>query len=207
MRLIFFPSPAPDDTPYTTDPTWTERPLSYLLGDEQGQRGWHDDHWERPLDIPSIVPSRIFEQARARLINFDFLPSELVQFTGQWNVEGRLPQVGDVVFQRTHLLRLGRSLIDVLSATRIAEVIDEPQRFVLRYVTTQGHPECGTAYYQIIQESDRVFFRIHAISQPALWTTRLVKPIITRPLQIRITKGILDGMATSVLLDLTDEGV
>lgn len=205
MRFQFFPSPTPDDSHYTTAPTWASRPLSYQLGDEQQSRGWYDDHSERQLTVPNVAPSRIFEQARARLINFDFLPSELVQFTGRWNVEGRMPQVGDVVFQRTHLVQLGRPLVDVLSATHIGEMTDEPKRFILRYVTTKGHPECGTAYYQIIQESDTVYFRIHAVSKPGLWTTRLVKPLITRRVQLRITKGILDGMATSVRLDLTDE--
>lgn len=205
MCLEFFPSITPDDTVAAARPLWTTRSLTYQLGDEHQSKGWYDDRWERQLVIPHSGPTRIFEQARARLINFDFLPSLLVQFTAQWNVESRLPKIGDVVFQRTHLVRLDRPWVDVLSATHISDVVDEAKHFTLRYITTKGHPECGTASYQVIQENDAVYFRIHAISKPALWTTRLVKPIITRPLQIRITKGILDGMMTAVLLDLTDE--
>lgn len=205
MRLEFFPSLTPDDTVAATSPLWTTRALTYQPGDEDQSKGWYNDQWERQLVIPHSEPTRIFEQARARLINFDFLPSQLVQFTAQWNVESRLPQIGDVVFQRTHLFRLGRPWVDVLSATHIGEVVDEAKRFTLSYITTKGHPECGTASYQVIQENDAVYFRMNAISTPGLWATHLVKPIITRPLQIRITKGILDGMMTAVLLDLTDE--
>lgn len=205
MKWQFFPSDSPDDSGQLQHPAWRDLPVSYSEGQESKSAGWDVDRWERELSVPGVAPEKVFEQARARLINFDILPARLAQFTTTWNVEGRLPQPGDIVFQRTHFLYVGNfHLIDILSATRVKTAVDAPDYFLLQYVTTQGHPEQGTARYELEKTAEgKVIFRINALSKPALFLTRLAKPIITRRVQLKLTQGILDTLEKGVRLDLT----
>ncbi len=202
----FFPGSDNDDTPRVLDDAWRKRPLTYANGDEAKSGGWKDDHWQREFKVLDVDAERIFDEARARLINFDVLPIAQAQLTTLWNVETRLPQPGDVIFQRTHFVRFGGfNLVDILSATRLGEVMDAPDHFELQYISTQGHPECGTSRYRVeIDDRGRVMFRIHTISKPALWLTRLANPIITRRFQLKITHAVLDTMVQGVLMDLTE---
>lgn len=203
MNLHFFPSQTPNDT--TRISLWHDRDLSYHPGDETTSSGWNQEQWEREIIAPGIDPARIFEQARARLINFDVLPPELLEITTQWNVEERLPQAGDLIIQRTHLFKIGSfRLVDVLSAGQIVQIVDESRHFSLQYVTVKGHPEKGTSTYTITcTDDDRVLFTMQPISKPGNWLTRLVNPIITRRVRLRVTHAILDTLAKGVLLDLT----
>ncbi len=203
MKIHLFPGVNPDDTVYLKHPNWMKRSLTYASGDEAHGTGWNTDNWERQLGFPGAEPANVFQSARARLINLDFQPLNLVQFTSLWAIKERLPQPGDTIFQRTHVLKLGKLLlVDVLSATQLIGVTDEPHCFGFQYTTTLGHPECGTARYQVSLEEKDVSFRIHAIARPGLWTTKLAKPIITRRLQLKIAKGMLDTMVQGVRLDL-----
>lgn len=207
MEFAFLQSAYPDDSAKLQEAKWNGLATSYADGDETKSSGWYIDHWERELSVAGIEAEQVFEQARSRLINFDLVPPHLAQFTTTWNIEGRMPEAGDRVFQRTRFFHLGSlQLVDVFSMTCVAQVIDEEKRFLLQYLTTQGHPESGTARYVIERtEDNRVFFRIHAIAKPTLWTTRLVKRFITRPIQLKITKGILDTMERGLRLDLTGQ--
>ncbi|MBI5930903.1 MAG: DUF1990 family protein [Chloroflexi bacterium] len=203
MNFDFFPSTSPDDAKHLN--RWRKRSLSYHPGDETTSSGWSQDHWEREIRVPGLDPAKIFEQARARLINFDVLPPELLEITTQWNLEERMPQAGDLIFQRTHLFKMGNfRLADVLSAVQIAQIVDEPRRFVLQYITVKGHPEKGISTYTLTwSDDDRVLFTMQPISKPANWLTRLGGPFITRRTQLKITHAILDTLAKGVLLDLT----
>lgn len=203
MSFVLFPPLSPDDSEYVSSLKWTQRPLTYAPGDEQHGRGWNQDSWERELSLSQTDPQLVFDYARARLINFDIAPAKLAHFTPSWTIKERLPQAGDIVFQRTHLLGLGwRFVIDVLSVTRIVRVVDESHYFELQYTTTKGHPECGTARYRVARIGDQVLFSIDSVARPGLWITRLATSIITRHIQLAITKGILDMMVQGVRLDL-----
>lgn len=205
MNFDVFPSKNNRDYLNLTDPIWRNRPVTYQPSDENKSSGWNNDHWEREIKVPGADPTKIFEQARARLINFDIMPVDILEVTPSWTIEGRLPHSGDLLFQRTHLLKIGGfRLLDVLSATRIDEVIDEPRRFVLQYTATKGHPEKGTAWYTLEHtDDDRVVFMLKSMSKPANLLTQLGTRIITRPIQLKITRAILDTFAKGVLLDLT----
>ncbi|KAB2858813.1 MAG: hypothetical protein F9K46_11440, partial [Anaerolineae bacterium] len=125
MNFDFFPSPTPDDTKHLNQ--WRDRGLSYHPGDENKSGGWDHEQWEREIRVPGFDSTKIFEQARARLINFDVVPLGLLEITPQWNIEERLPQPSDLMIQRTHLFKIGNfRLVDVLSAVQIAQIIDEP---------------------------------------------------------------------------------
>ncbi len=203
MNFDFFPSQTPDDSKRLTQ--WRNRGLSYHPGDEIQSDGWDQEKWEREIRVPGFDPARIFEQARARLINFDVLSPELLEITSQWNVEERLPQPGDLMIQRTHLFKIGNfRLADVLSAVQIVQIVDEPHRFALQYSTVKGHPEKGCSTYTLTwTNDDRVLFTMQPISKPGNWLTRLANPIITQRVRLKVTHAILDTLAKGVLLDLT----
>lgn len=208
MDFDFFPPAKPDDTTAFQNSRWQERTTTYQPGDEEKTDGWKHDQWERSLLVPGIAVSTVFAQARARIISMDILPSDILEYTAQWNIEGRLPQENDLIFQRMHLVRLSNiRLIDVLSATRIGKVIDEPQYFALQYIATKGHPERGFSVYTLQQQAKSVLFTIRTISQPANIFTKLANPIIVRRTQLHITKAVLDYVKTSVQLDLSGEPV
>ncbi|MCQ3929718.1 MAG: hypothetical protein DPW16_04610 [Chloroflexi bacterium] len=203
MNFNFFPPQALDDTKRISQ--WWDRALSYHPGDETQSGGWDQEQWEREIRVPGFDPAKIFEQARARLINFDVLPPELLEVTTQWNVEEHLPQPGDLMIQRTHLFKIGNfRLADVLSAVKITQIIDEPRRFALQYVTVKGHPEKGQSTYTITWTDDnRILFTMQPISKPGNLLTRLANPIITQRIRLKVTHAILDTLAKGVLLDLT----
>jgi uncharacterized protein (UPF0548 family) len=206
MDFAFFPPIQPDDTQAFANPKWRDRTTTYTPGDENKSAGWKHDHWERDLTVASVPASDVFEQARARIISMDILPSDILDYTAQWNVEGRLPQPNDLIFQRTHLVQVGQQrIVDVLSATRIGTLTDAPGLFALQYISTSGHPERGFSVYTITQDDQSVKFIIKTISQPANLLTKLANPIITRRTQLRITNAVLDYMKTSVHLDLIGE--
>jgi uncharacterized protein (UPF0548 family) len=205
MRFTFFPQTDPNDSSLLQNPTWQERPLTYIEGDEKRSNGWKHDKWECEIMVSRADAATIFDQARARLINFDILPPTIMHVTTQWNFEGRLPQQGDVIFQRTHLIRIGNwHVVDVLSATRLGKVIDEPDLFSLVYIATKGHPEKGYSRYSLRPTGNHsVMFRIETISQPANMLTKLANPIITRRTQLKITHSVLDTMERGVIMDLS----
>ncbi|PJF40396.1 MAG: hypothetical protein CUN55_12775 [Phototrophicales bacterium] len=180
MRFSFFSPQASDDTRYILDPQWLSLPNSYHVGDETRSQRWKQDQWLKTFNIPQVPPEKIFQQARARLISMDIISPQILELTAQWNVEGRLPQAGDLLFQRTHLVRLGNiHIIDLLSATRITSVVDEPARFVLQYTTLKGHPEKGISNYIIENNGENVTFSIQSIAKPANIITQLVNPFFT----------------------------
>lgn len=203
MNFIFFPSQTSDDTKRLTQ--WRNRGLSHHPGDETQSGGWDQEQWEREIRVPGFDPAKIFEQARARLINFDVVPPELLEITTQWNIEERLPQPGDLMIQRTHLFKISNfRLADVLSAVQIAQIIDEPRRFALQYSTVKGHPEKGQSTYTLTWTDDnRVLFTMQPISKPGNLLTRLANPIMTQRVRLKVTHAILDTLTKGVLLDLT----
>lgn len=204
MHFDIWPPHNPDDNTRFQQPIWRDRKVTYQAGDDQQGSGWKYDQWERVFNISGVSADAIFQQARARLISMDIVPPALLEFTAQWNTQSRLPQVDDLIFQRTHLFQIGgRRLVDLHSATRIGDVIDEPNRFELQYIATEGHPERGFSRYTIAQGNDVVMFTIRTTSQPANILTKLANPIITRRMQLRVTNSILDYMVTTVTLDLT----
>lgn len=204
MRFDFFPSHQTDDMIYVTDPKWQNLPNSYQAGDETKSRGWRQDQWERTFEVAGVTPAHIFQQARARLISMDIAPPSLLELTAQWNVEARLPQMGDVLFQRSHLFRVGNvRFADLLSAVRIGDVVDESDRFELQVVALKGHPERGVSRYILLNDGNYVWFRIAPISKPANIFTQLANPILTRRIQVYLTESMLDYVVTAVTLDLT----
>lgn len=205
MQFDLFPSQKVDDSSRVRDPRWQNRSVTYQAGDERNAPDWRVEEWNRVFDtLPQVTPDAIFQQARARLISMDVVPPHILELTAQWNVESRLPQIGDLLFQRTHFVRFGDfRLVDLLSATRIGEIVDEPTRFVLQYITLQGHPECGVSNYVLHNDGQQVWFSIKPISRPANILTKLANPIITRRFQVFITTQILDYVVTAVTLDLT----
>jgi uncharacterized protein (UPF0548 family) len=93
--------------------------------------------------------------------------------------------------------------IHVLSACRIVQVIDEPDRFGFAYGTLPAHPEEGEEHFVVSRAPDRagdgasVRFDVVAFSRHRDLLTKLGGPI-PRRFQARATKQYLDGMRDAV---------
>ena len=201
----FLPSQTTTDTAIFEQAEWLERPTSHTIGDEDQSSRWNRDSLEHPLNVGPISIDDIFQQARARLISMDIIPASVLEYTGQWMVEARMPQADDLIFQRTHMLQFnGRPLFDLVSAVRIANVIDEDACFALHFVTTIGHPVRGHSQFAVKKNDDHVAFAINAVSKPATWFSRLASPMARRK-QFQVKHSIFNYLQTTIRLDLAGE--
>ncbi|NDJ87215.1 MAG: DUF1990 family protein [Chloroflexi bacterium] len=204
MTLDFLPAHHADDTAKILASKWQDRGASYTAGDEHTGRGWHTAKYRRTLSFPGPEVAAVFDQARARLINCDFVPFHRATFTGIWNSQGRLPQPGDLLFQRFHLLRFaGRSLLDLLATARIADLNDQPGYFTIQTSTTRGHPIPGSADYAVAVERGEVVFEMQVIARPGTMFTWLTWPLVSW-YQKKFWQAILTTMVKGVRLDLTE---
>lgn len=102
-------------------------------------------------------------------------------------------EVGATVGIRTRQLGLW-----VVAACRVAEVVDEPDRYGFVYATLPDHPECGYESFYIRRDGDdEVIFDIEAVSKPGIWLVRLGSPV-TRELQRRATEAYLAALESYV---------
>lgn len=65
----------------------------------------------------------------------------------------------------------------VPAPTRVAYVLDEPDRRGFAYGTLPGHPECGEELFVVERAGDEVFVEVRAFSRPARWFTRVLGPV------------------------------
>jgi len=88
--------------------------------------------------------------------------------------------------------------LHVLSACRIARVVDEPDRFGFAYGTLPPHPEEGEEHF-VVTRDDRgaVRFNVVAFSRAHDLLTKLGGPI-PRHIQARATQQYLQGMRDAV---------
>lgn len=204
MKLEWLPSATSINNAVFEDPLWVSRQVTY--NDATSVDGqWEEKTWTRSIRVLNFGAAAVFEQIRARLLSLDIISPTRLQYGGQWLYEDRLPQVHDLVFQRTHLISIGkRVIVDVLSAVRVGDVTNDSNEFALTLITTNGHPVQGYSRFAITVQHDGVAFSIHSVSRPATTISSLLKPI-TRRTQHSISTAILNYVETATRLDLTGD--
>lgn len=79
---------------------------------------------------------------------------------------------------------------------RVVYVVDEPARQGFAYGTLVGHPEAGEETFVVeLREDGAVAIVVTAFSQPALWWSRLGRPV-GRRVQARMTDRYLNALVT-----------
>jgi uncharacterized protein (UPF0548 family) len=80
---------------------------------------------------------------------------------------------------------------------RVLEVYEDEHQHGFSYATLPGHPECGREDFVVnIDENDRVWFRIRAVSRPSTRLAKLGGPI-TSLLQRRANDAYVAAMESS----------
>ena len=157
------------------------------------------DQYEARARIgPGDTPATVYTSIRDRLLRYDVFPPGVVQAT-IWP-EGQIT-AGATIVQRI--------VLGPLSVEAAVRVIDVWDRVALdtamppcgiraagfRYVTLEGHPECGVASFEVRADSPgEVTVRLEARSRPGSWLTRLGRPF-ARQLQRSLTQAALVRLA------------
>jgi uncharacterized protein (UPF0548 family) len=103
------------------------------------------------------------------------------------------------VLQRIRVLYLtGLPVLDVLTMNEVSEVIDEPRRRGLSYVTTRRHGEVGE-WSAVVEQADdgQVYLRVRSLAWPAPTMPLLTHPIM-RALQLRAHQRGIQTFAREV---------
>lgn len=86
----------------------------------------------------------------------------------------------------------------VRAPCRVVYTVDEPRRRGFAYGTLPGHPEAGEELFLVEWRADDVVtVTVRAFSRPALWWSRLGRPI-GRRVQARVTERYLDALVPVV---------
>lgn len=84
------------------------------------------------------------------------------------------------------------------NGSRVVEVIDEPNYYGFSYGTLANHVEKGEEiFYTRMDETERVFYGIHAFSWPRFWGARMLK-YYARVQQARFVRDSIRQMKTLV---------
>jgi uncharacterized protein (UPF0548 family) len=143
------------------------------------------DRYEAPARIgPSDTPSAVFARLRDRVLTYDIFPPHVVQAT--------IWPAGPVTPGATIVQRILCGPLALEAAVRVIEVWDQPLpsgsdttdrhgTAGFRYVTLQGHPECGVASFEVRTDAaGEVLVILGARSRPGIWATRLGRPFARR---------------------------
>jgi uncharacterized protein (UPF0548 family) len=136
--------------------------------------GWHADALSQALPAGSFaVASRLvreYEMADPALVRAEFDPDT--------------PLLGRVM--TLHLIF--RRVLSVAARVKVTEVWDEPGLYGFEYATLPGHVEMGRMDYQVVEDSGRVEFRLHAHSRASHegpWWVRVGFRLFGRREQLR----------------------
>ena len=153
------------------------------------------DHYEAPVPIVSdTTPIEAFTRRRDRLLAYDIFPPSIVR--AAICPEGRIT-AGATIVQRIVFgplaLEAAVRVIDVWDrCVPLTPGSDERVRLAgFRYVTLQGHPECGVASFEVrLDPTGDVSVHLDARSRPGTWLTRLGRPFARR-FQQAVTRAAL----------------
>lgn len=145
---------------------WSNTPRSYTPG-QLLDDSWHRDRYESIL--LNDRNGRYFETAVHLLMRYQFYPPEIMAHVSHFSLQERWMTPGDRIVQRIHVLDvLGKTVVDVLGMTEIADVQIEPHRCGFTYVTIATHVEEGewSAWVSWRANGD-VVLTVEAISRPS----------------------------------------
>jgi uncharacterized protein (UPF0548 family) len=131
-------------------------------------------------------PSAVFARVRDRLLAYDIFPPRIVQ--------AAICPAGPIALGATIVQRIVLGPLALETAVRVIEVWDRAaeggaSQAGFRYVTLQGHPECGVASFEVqASAAGEVTVILGARSWPGSWLTRLGYPFARR-FQRRLTEA------------------
>ena len=170
---------------------WTDAPeTSSSAGPPDGVF----DHHEREVRLPtSEALDSAFQLLRTQLLSYDIFPARFLRFVicppGQ-------VAVGSIIVQR-----IGFGPVALESAVRVVDVWDRltagEQQAGFRYVTLAGHPERGTASFEVrLGRDGKLMVVLESQSLPGSLAYRLARPI-ARSIQLSITRAAIRRLAKS----------
>ena len=152
------------------------------------------DHWIRELgrELPGAPePGGLFERVEQAIMAYRVYPPSLLTAA----LPNPVVRTGDTLALRMNLpcgfgLGFGTR---VRSAGRVVE--GDRVRAGFSYITLQGHPELGEAWFQVEKEQRTGLVRIHrhSWSRPGNWLAWLGRPLARR-MQIRANRLALDHL-------------
>lgn len=157
------------------------------------------DHYEASAKIArGDTPAAVFARLRDRLLAYDVFPPGIVR--------AAICPEGRVAAGATIVQRIGFGPLALEAAVRVIDVWDRVAgdaegapgavRMVgFRYVTLQGHPECGVASFEArVGSTGNVTIVLGARSRLGTWLTRLGRPF-ARQFQRAVTRAALRRLA------------
>lgn len=144
---------------------WNNAPVSYQPG-QPIDSSWHVDSYELSLGVDE--DGRLFRKASDLLMRYQFYPQDILSHTSDFSLWNRWAQAGDRIVQRIHLFMLfGKPIVDVITMNEVSQVITEPRRYGLTYVTVGHHVEQGEWSACLEWRDDNeLILTIHSISRP-----------------------------------------
>jgi hypothetical protein len=144
----------------------------------------------------------VFARVRDRLLAYDIFPPRIFRST--------ICPAGSVTAGATIIQRIVLGPLALEAAVQVIDVWDdvmagsageagaESRSAGFRYVTLQGHPECGVASFEVrISATGEVTILLDARSRAGSWLTRLGRPFARR---------FQRGLTQAALLRLADAG-
>ena len=144
---------------------WHKAPVTYQPG-QVIDDSWHVDTYE--VSLGQDEDGRLFRKAADLLMRYQFYPQDVLSHTSDFSLWNRWAQVGDRIVQRIHLFSLfGKPIVDVIAMNEVRQVVTEPRRYGLSYVTVGHHIEQGewNACLEWCDDNELIL-TIKAISRP-----------------------------------------
>jgi len=144
---------------------WNDVPLSYQPG-QPIDENWYRYHFEQ--HIGHDPGGQLFQAAASTLKQYQYYPKDVMTVVGDHDVYRRQLEVGDRIVQRVHVFQFrGRPVLDAITMNEIIDVIDEPRRYGITYVTVNTHIEQGEWAATVTwHKNDDVILTIDSLSRP-----------------------------------------
>jgi uncharacterized protein (UPF0548 family) len=152
--------------------------------------GCAEDLPERISSIALGVRAPVAQWRTEFLFDYRVFPPWLMRFKSEWSDSRRPMAVGDVIVQRPIFPPIGGGIC-LQFAVRVIRRFTETDKIGFAYETLEGHAESGVSEFFIEERDGALFFTIHTFSQPAHWSSRLVRYIFSEPYQAWCTDRAL----------------
>ena len=152
----------------------------------------------RTLRGRQLSPPRDLRQCNlAFLFAYEIFPSAILEFFGEWQLEGRGMREGDVIVQQVQVppgwgVRL-------IMGVRVLSVYRDERRAGFSYGTLAGHPETGTNEFSFSMDDGGIAAAVHTVAAPALPLARLLAPVFTNRYIAFCNRQALQRMETTFL--------
>ncbi len=131
------------------------------------------------------------------MFRYDIFPPDILQFLGEWELDGREMRVGDTIVQQAQVPP-GRGLY-LLFAVRVLAVYRDERRAGFSYGTLLGHPESGVNEFSFRATTAEIAATVRTLAAPGLALSRLLAPVFTRPYVAFCNRRALEHMVTTFL--------